>query len=279
MFGGPMSANDADDWLRREIAWIDVPLSEEKPFLGICLGAQMLARHLGHRVYAHPEGKVEVGYYPIQPTVDGHDICRCPFPTHVYQWHGEGFELPADAVLLASGRDFEAQAFRYGKRAYGLQFHPEVTFAMMCCWIGRSGGHIEQPGACPREQHVRGCFNTTSPSPAGPALFLTPGRTGPACPRRHRANSEKVVRLFRERIRSHILIWRDFLSRYQNCSRGKRAREFRKSCQTFSRKNSLSYLDLARFLVALPKLFARKARPRIPKKLSDFFEKEFALIS
>ncbi|QAY95314.1 glutamine amidotransferase [Methylovirgula ligni] len=158
MFGGPMSANDEHDWLRREIDWIDVPLSEDKPFLGICLGAQMLARHLGHRVYAHPEGKVEVGYYPIQPTADGHNVCDCPFPDHVYQWHGEGFELPAGAALLASGQDFEAQAFRYGTRAYGLQFHPEVTFTMMCCWMGRNGGRLEQPGACPREQHLQGWF-------------------------------------------------------------------------------------------------------------------------
>ena len=106
MFGGPMSANDEHDWLRREIDWIDVPLCEEKPFLGICLGAQMLARHLGHRVYAHPEGKVEVGYYPIRPTADGHNVCDCPFPNHVYQWHGEGFELPGGAILLASGAGF-----------------------------------------------------------------------------------------------------------------------------------------------------------------------------
>lgn len=65
VFGGPMSANDEDDYLRREIDWIGVPLRERKPFMGICLGAQMLARHLGHRVYRHPQGKVEIGYHPI----------------------------------------------------------------------------------------------------------------------------------------------------------------------------------------------------------------------
>jgi GMP synthase (glutamine-hydrolysing) len=57
MFGGPMSANDEDAWLRREIDWIGVPLKENTPFLGICLGAQMLARHLGHRVRPHPHGQ------------------------------------------------------------------------------------------------------------------------------------------------------------------------------------------------------------------------------
>src|SRR5262245_20853049 len=67
MFGGRQSANDCDkdEVVRREIDWIAVPLTEKKPFLGICLGAQMLARHLGARVYAHPEGFAEVGYYPI----------------------------------------------------------------------------------------------------------------------------------------------------------------------------------------------------------------------
>ena len=60
IFGGPMSANDPDAWVRAEIDWIKVPLREGKPFLGICLGAQMLARHLGAAVAAHPEGKAEV---------------------------------------------------------------------------------------------------------------------------------------------------------------------------------------------------------------------------
>ncbi len=94
VFGGPMSVNDEDAWLRREIDWIGVPLKEDTPFLGICLGAQMLARHLGHGVRPHPQGRVEVGYYPIQPTEQGHGICDCRFPNHVYQWHREGFDLP-----------------------------------------------------------------------------------------------------------------------------------------------------------------------------------------
>ncbi|HTQ83696.1 MAG TPA: glutamine amidotransferase, partial [Pseudolabrys sp.] len=66
IFGGPQSANDTDDFVRREIDWIGVPLREDKPFLGICLGAQMLARHLGGKVAPREDGTVEIGYWPIE---------------------------------------------------------------------------------------------------------------------------------------------------------------------------------------------------------------------
>src|SRR5215475_1040058 len=96
MFGGPMSANDPDDYVRREIEWISVPLREQRPFLGICLGARMLAVHLGARVAPHPEGRAQMGYYPIRPTETGFALCP-DWPDHVYHWHCEGFELPIGA--------------------------------------------------------------------------------------------------------------------------------------------------------------------------------------
>src|SRR6201992_218203 len=74
IFGGPMSANDSDDFVRREIDWIAVPLLERRPYLGICLGAQMLAKQLGARVAPHPQGRVEMGYYPIRPTQAGLEL-------------------------------------------------------------------------------------------------------------------------------------------------------------------------------------------------------------
>ncbi len=153
IFGGPMSANDDEDYLRQEIDWIGVPLAERKPYLGICLGAQMLARHLGHRVAPHPDGRVEVGFYPIRATEPGHAVWPAGFPQKVYQWHREGFDLPAGATLLAEGDDFEAQAFRYGPCAYGLQFHPEVTYHMMCRWTTHGAERMAMPGALPRDRH------------------------------------------------------------------------------------------------------------------------------
>ena len=157
-FGGPMSANDEEDWLKREIDWLAAPLKENKPYLGICLGAQLLARQLGQKVDVHPEGKVEVGYYPIHPTEFGHGLCESPFPNRVYQWHREGFDCPEGAVLLAEGEDFEAQAIKVGEKAFGLQFHPDVTYDMICRWTTTSLDRMNHPGAQNRQRHIDGWF-------------------------------------------------------------------------------------------------------------------------
>lgn len=154
IFGGPMSANDPDDYVRREIDWISVPLREQKPFLGICLGAQMLAVQLGARVAPHAEGRAEIGYYPIRPTDAGHALCP-EWPDHVYHWHREGFELPCGADLLAEGGDFPNQAFQY-HNAFGLQFHPDVTAAMMHRWTTRGHARLDSPGAWARHHHFEG---------------------------------------------------------------------------------------------------------------------------
>jgi GMP synthase (glutamine-hydrolysing) len=152
IFGGPQSANDDDEIIRREIDWISAPLKEGKPFLGICLGAQMLAKQLGARVYAHPDGHAEVGYYPVRPTEAGRAICRT-WPDHVYQWHREGFDLPCHALMLAEGDSFPVQAFSYGGTAFALQFHMDVTHAMMCRWTTRGHARMELPNAKPRGAH------------------------------------------------------------------------------------------------------------------------------
>ena len=151
IFGGPMSANDEDEFIRRETAWIGVPLREHKPFLGICLGAQMCARYLGGRVFRHPHGHAEIGYYPIRPTQAGLAAVSV-WPECVYQWHREGFDLPSGAELLAEGDTFEVQAIRYD-RAFALQFHPDVTHAMICKWTARGDERLQLPGARPRETH------------------------------------------------------------------------------------------------------------------------------
>jgi len=154
VFGGPMSANDPDPGIVRETDWLKVPLREGAPFLGICLGAQMLARHLGARVGPHEDGVAEIGYYPLRPTEAGRALM--PWPGRVYQWHREGFELPAGAELLAEGDTFRNQAYRYGETAFGIQFHAELTFAMMNRWTVLGGARMAMPGAQARRDHFAG---------------------------------------------------------------------------------------------------------------------------
>lgn len=156
VFGGPMSANDPDAYISREIDWIGVPLKEQKPFLGICLGAQMMVRHLGGKVTAHPLEEVEIGYYPLHPTETGKSLMS--WPGKVYQWHSEGFDLPHGADLLATGDTYPNQAIRVGPRAYGIQFHPELTHAMMVRWTTKGAPRMHQPGAQARHDHFAGRF-------------------------------------------------------------------------------------------------------------------------
>jgi GMP synthase (glutamine-hydrolysing) len=156
VFGGVHSANDAEsvDFIRHEIDWIGRFVDAGKHYLGICLGGQLLARALGARVAPHPEGRVEIGYYPIVPTEAGRDLF--PERLHVYQWHREGFELPRGAELLARGEAFPHQAYRYGDHAFGLQFHPEVTGEDARSWMDEVPDHAKRPGAQSVAEHAAG---------------------------------------------------------------------------------------------------------------------------
>ena len=179
IFGGPMSANDTDAFIKREIDFIDVPLREETPFLGICLGAQMLAKAVGGKVGPHAEGQVEIGYYDLEPTPDGQTLME--WPRKVYQWHREGFTTPNATTLLATGQHYE-QAFRVGANAYGLQFHPELTLAMMHRWTTRGHERMKLPGARQRADHFHGRAIYDGPVKAWLSRFLdiwlASGRSG-----------------------------------------------------------------------------------------------------
>ncbi len=156
VYGGAESVNDLDEkhYLRAEIDWIERWLAGGKPYFGICLGGQLLARALGAPVGRHPEGLHEIGYVEIEPAPGANGFLAGP--QHVYHWHNEGFEVPQTAQLLASGPVFPNQAFRYGEKAYGIQFHPEVTPAVFSRWIEEAGHMLEEPGAQPAEQHHAG---------------------------------------------------------------------------------------------------------------------------
>ena len=159
IFGGPMSANDDNEhnYIRKEIDWIARPLKARVPYLGICLGGQMLARQLGGKVYGYPDERAEIGYYDIRPTSDG--AAYGPWPQRVYQWHREGFDLVSGATSLATGGEhFPNQAFSYGDTALAIQFHPEVTQKMMNRWLVKAEHRLALPGARPRHTHFEDRF-------------------------------------------------------------------------------------------------------------------------
>ena len=153
IFGGPQCANDPLEFLKRETDWIGVALRENKPFLGICLGAQMLANHLGGRVFRDPYARAEIGYYGVE--VHGNPIDGVEWPTHFYQWHRDGFDLPSGAKPLVSSLPdgpYPNQAFQYGT-AVAMQFHPEITYAQVNRWSNNSI-RLKLPGARPRHEQL-----------------------------------------------------------------------------------------------------------------------------
>jgi len=132
ILGGAISVNDDCEYKDYEIAWLKIVLESNKPFLGICLGAQMLAKHLGCKIEKHDNKLAEIGFFPIEPTELGHKLFKDQ--KTFYQFHDEGFELPSDSKLLATGKTFKHQAFQY-KNCYAFQFHPEVNLHLHLRWL------------------------------------------------------------------------------------------------------------------------------------------------
>ena len=128
IMGGSMSVNDEDKhpWLRKEKLFIREMMAAGKPVLGICLGSQMIASALGAKVYPNPEK--EIGWFPVTGLKQA-QFSNFQFPVSFtpLHWHGETFDLPVGAVLLATSEACKNQAFQVGKNVIALQFHPEAT--------------------------------------------------------------------------------------------------------------------------------------------------------
>ena len=136
--GGPVAVYDADvyPWIRDELALFERCLHLHKPVIGICLGAQMLAHVLGARVYPGPVK--ELGWKPLTLTAAGRESVISPLVedgTSMLHWHGDTFDLPGGASLLASTADVPHQIFEYEKRVLAFQCHPEVRGQDIERWL------------------------------------------------------------------------------------------------------------------------------------------------
>ena len=143
-----MNAADTNRWphLQAEIEFIRQLNAAETPVLGVCLGAQLLAVALGARVGFGPQP--EIGYLDVTLTpVGAEDTLLSGFPMAlpVFQWHAQGFDLPPQAELLATGSLYPNQAFRC-RKAWGFQFHLEVTPEMVLQWALNSEAELQKAG-------------------------------------------------------------------------------------------------------------------------------------
>ena len=137
VLGGPIGVYEetAYPFLKHELGFVERRLATGRPIMGICLGAQFIARAAGARVY--PSGGKEIGFGPIDLTEAGRQSCLAPFaaaPTTLH-WHGDTFDLPSGAVRLASTDLCENQAFAIGANIIGFQFHPEATGQDIERWL------------------------------------------------------------------------------------------------------------------------------------------------
>jgi GMP synthase (glutamine-hydrolysing) len=150
VMGGPMGVHDDLPWLAPERALLRAAVEAGRPVLGVCLGAQQLAAALGAEVVAGPEPECGVGEVHLTPAALSDAVFgAAPTPLPCVHWHGDTFALPDGAVRLAGNEAYENQAFRVGARAYGLQFHVEVTGSLVAHW----GPHLP-PGVFVRASDV-----------------------------------------------------------------------------------------------------------------------------
>lgn len=143
ILGGPMNVDEEEAYpfLRREESLIRRALIDGVPLLGICLGAQLIAKTCGARVKRLPRS--EIGWFTVHKTIDGmkDNLFRGnPRYMTVFQWHEDTFDMPVNGVLLVRGTVCRNQAFKVAHNAYGLQFHIEATPEMIGEWMGRVEG-------------------------------------------------------------------------------------------------------------------------------------------
>lgn len=152
VLGGPISVEDEErfPWLVDEVALIRQRLDAQQPLLGVCLGAQLMARALGARV--RPMGVKEIGFAPVMLTAAGQGSALAELGSQpMLHWHGDQFDLPAGAESLATTALCAHQAFAPHRKALGLQFHPEVDPHRFEQWLIGHIDELEHAGISPNE--------------------------------------------------------------------------------------------------------------------------------
>src|SRR5271156_6606872 len=149
VMGGPQTVYHLDKYpyFREEMALIESALAAGKPILGVCLGSQLLAATLGAQVRRGEQR--EIGWYPVRL----HDAAKedrllrgLPSEFVAAHWHSDIFDLPKDAVALASSEKTPLQAYRYGDKAYGFLFHAEMTREILTALVGEFGEGLKRVG-------------------------------------------------------------------------------------------------------------------------------------
>jgi GMP synthase-like glutamine amidotransferase len=151
-----MSVNDEElfSWLAEEKRFISKAISNNKGILGICLGCQLIASALGSKVY--PGKEKEIGWFPVYSQQTSHDTPIFPDSFEAFHWHGETFDLPPEAVFLASSAAYRNQAFQIGRRILGLQFHLEATPESVAAMISYCSRELSPQHYIQTEKHLLG---------------------------------------------------------------------------------------------------------------------------
>ncbi|MBN3040945.1 MAG: type 1 glutamine amidotransferase [Candidatus Omnitrophica bacterium] len=146
VMGGPMNVYELDQYpfLKKEEDFLKDAIGRKIPIIGICLGAQILAKINGARIYRSEEK--EIGWHKVYLTADGRKdplFQGLQESMTVFQWHEDTFDIPENGLLLAKGKKVKNQALRFSDYAWGLQYHPEITSALIRSWVKKSGEKLD----------------------------------------------------------------------------------------------------------------------------------------
>lgn len=162
IMGGPMGVHDAGEypWLEDEFTFVGQVINNNTPVLGVCLGSQVIAHCLGAEIYKASEK--EIGWFPItSSSPKGVELGFLPAHCEVFHWHGETYDLPKGAELLASSTVCENQAFVYNNKVVGLQFHLEVSGGGIKEFIDNNKNELVEAPYIQTESAMLSCVDKT----------------------------------------------------------------------------------------------------------------------